>query len=100
MNFCPPNPIALAGHPPQYGQWCPYLTDSGDLYPGIICFVGATSPDRKYVAVSMIWVKPPTMNPPAPFTSHPGGFLYGGWLYEIATGQVLYIPCPPPWPDR
>jgi hypothetical protein len=87
----PAQRTAVPGEPPEPLQWCPYLAESGDLYPGIITAVEGASPDGKYVNVAMRWFKPPK-------NGYPGGDEYGGWLYQIATGQVFWQPCGPPWP--
>lgn len=88
----PTHYIALAGKPPLALQWAPYLTDAGDLYPGIITVVGGASPDGKYVNVAMRWFKPTKL------AEHMGADFYGGWLYNVSTGQVYWQPCAPPWP--
>jgi hypothetical protein len=87
----PSPPVAQAGQPPQCGQWAAYVFEDGQETAAIIRYVGDTSPDGKYVNVAAIAIGNQK-------STHGGPFEADGWLYEIAIGKIIYVPCGPPFP--
>lgn len=92
----PSVPVAQPGRAPQSGQWAPYRYQNGTTIPGIICYVAEASPDGKYYRISGIAVHPEKTLPNG--QTAPGGFEYDGWMFEVASAQMLWIPCGAPWP--
>lgn len=76
---------AKPGHMPEAFQRAEYQDAEGELYPGWITSVGDKSPDGKYVNVQAVRAIGDDVE-------------VGGWLFEIASGRILYIPKGPPWP--
>ena len=86
-------PIAQPGKPPQVGQWAPYVYKDGSETAGLIIDVMNASPDGKWYNVVQVILKP------AEYPGVPNGTESAAWLYEVATGQVLWYPSGGPFPS-
>lgn len=57
----------------------------------MITWVGAPTEDGKFYSVAQVILKPVS----TPWK--PNGLEIDGWLYEVATGRVIWVPCSPPF---
>lgn len=88
--------VAIPGQQAKRGQWAVYVNDDGTKLPCIIVIAGDVSPDGKFQNVAAIKMEQPRLM--ADGTIKPSGTTFGGWIYDIEDGTVLYDPCAPPWP--
>jgi hypothetical protein len=100
IDYRPSPDHTQPNHPPLPGQASDYQDDEGNLYTGVITFVGEPIANGN-IAVAFLLIKPTASQLVADKTKlgNPVALELNGWQYNPKLGRVFYCPCVPPDPN-